>query len=124
MHPSCGERSGGGRLSWPFPPPAQLEAEHPAVMEISSTGQRGKLTDCLRSALLIYARMNPSRVLAFGRRGPLDVTEVVSSVSHLIYDSRVLGLISELPQLADAKLEGFKMSDNKHSHDTVTMHSK
>ncbi len=84
MHPSCRERSGGGRHSWPFPPPAQLEAEHPAVMEISSEGQWGKLTDCLRSALLIYARMNPSRVLWFSRGGPLDVTEVVSSVSHHI----------------------------------------
>lgn len=124
MHPSCRERSGGGRLSWPFPPPAQLEAEHPAVMEISSAGQWGKLTDCLRSALLIYARMNPSRVLWFGRGGPLDVTEFVSSVSHHIDDSRVLRFISELSQLADAKLYGFKMSDNKHSHDTVTMHSK
>lgn len=68
--------------------------------------------------------MNPSRVLWFGRGGPLDVTEFVSSVSHHIDDSRVLRFISELSQLADAKLYGFKMSDNKHSHDTVTMHSK
>lgn len=124
MHPSCREHSGGGRLSWPFPPPAQLEAEHPAVMEISSTGQRGKLTDCLRSVLLIYARINLLRVLWFCRRGPLDVTGVVSSVSHLIDDSRALSFISELSQLADAKLFGSKMSDNKHSHDTVTVHSK
>lgn len=74
--------------------------------------------------LLIYARINPSRVLWFCRRGPLDVTGVVSSVSHLIDDSRALSFISELSQLADAKLFGFKMSDNKHSHDTVTVHSK
>lgn len=28
------------------------------------------------------------------------------------------------PQLADPELYGFKMSDNKHGHDIVTMQSK
>lgn len=63
-------------------------------MEIS-TGQRGKLTDCLRSALFIYARMNSSRVLGGGRWMWQRAWAPFSDVFHLEDDSRALSFISE-----------------------------
>lgn len=65
---------------------AQLDAEHSAVMELSSAGQWGKLTH--RSVPLICARLLPSRACHSGCRG--DTHNDVQKAPLVVFLSSLL----------------------------------
>lgn len=127
MHLSCGGRSGGGRLSCPFPPPAQPEIEHPADFLCRPLEKINRLFAFSAFNLCLD---EPIKGAWWWPQGAAGCDRGRDLYSHMLFASEMTAKLSqpmqylstqwELSAISNATLYGFKMSGNKQKHNIIT----